>query len=172
MRRTGFTMIEIAVVLLILAIAAAAVALNVRPTMQSLRWEEARARIVAFDRLTRWQAREHDAELRVLVDLDEAALARVTPTDEENPAGAPMALGDGCRVLALWVSGTRARGGQGSIAFSRHGLSPSYALQLQTGDGRQRWLCMAGLTGQPIDVEEESKLAEIFEKVGCGPDAG
>ena len=77
----------------------------------------------------------------------------------------------GFAIGRLLIGGQDATGGSASVAVSRRGLTPSYAVLIEGPGGRRQWLLAAGLTGQMVRIDDERQLRDIFEQIGRG-DAG
>jgi len=169
-RVRAFSLIELAAVLLVLAVVAAAVTLRVAGPMHRAGMNGLVAEIVSFDRLTRTWSVEQDAGARLVVDLSEGRLRR---TDERGRAqGAAMEVPSGYRLGRVLVGGENRSGGRTAVPVSRHGLARSYAILVE-GPGRgQRWILMAGLTGQHEVLDDERKIREVLALLETRGDAG
>lgn len=148
-------------VLLIVAIAAATVTLRVQGPLRRARFAELRGRLAVFDALTRRHAREHDRPVLLLVDLIEN---RIWRTDEEGSEqlGAVLRLPADVTIRRLWIGQKRITAGSASIACSRGGLTPTYAMCLEDGDGRKLRFFVAGLTGQVLRLDSDEQIEEIL----------
>ena len=169
MRRRGFSLIELTMVLLIAGIVAGAVVVRLHDPMRRAELADVLDRTAHLDRLTRTAARRHDKALRLVVDLT-AGEIRQTDTNGEQGLD-PLKLPSRWRIERLIVSGRVVRSGSVSIACSRTGRTPSYAM-LVTGPGdRSRWLLLAGLTGRRVEKESEEDVRAILAAAGLRPDA-
>lgn len=168
MRPRGFSLIEVTMVVLILAIAAAAVALNVRAPMANVGMRGCIDQVVSFDRLTRAYAREQDRAVRLWVDLGAGELRR---TDEEgrDQLGQSLRLPRDYRLTDLRVAGRSAGGGSMALACSAQGLTPTYAVLLEGPGGRKQWLLFAGLSGQAWEAKDEREIEGYFEACQARP---
>ena len=171
MRTRAFTMIELAVVLMIVAISAAVVTLRIDGPMHRAQMEDVVGRVAQFDRLTREYARQHDRALRLVVHVGDREIRRTNARELEN-LGASLILPGGFRIEQMRLRGEVAADRRSSLACSRHGLTPTYALQLRGPGGELRWIVFAGLTGELIDVEEEWQVQEIFDALTQSDHAG
>jgi len=171
LRRGAFSLIEITVVLLIAAIAAAAVTLRVRAPLRRARMKDLVGQIAAFDRLTRAYAGEHDRPLRLVVDMAGRQLRR---TDERatEALGRPLELPSGWTIGRLLIGGRDVTAASAAISFSRRGLSRSYALLIEHEAGPKQWILLAGLTGELIEADDEDRIRDILAAVGPRRDAG
>jgi prepilin-type N-terminal cleavage/methylation domain-containing protein len=114
-RRAAFTLIELTVVLLILAIAAGAVALKVAGPLSRVEFDAVADRISQFDALTRRYATEHDRPVGLLVDLSNGRISRIDGDGAQ--LGGELDLPEGVRIAAVIVAGRRIATGRVSIAL-------------------------------------------------------
>jgi prepilin-type N-terminal cleavage/methylation domain-containing protein len=162
----AFSLIELSLVLLIIAIAAAAVTLRVQGPMGHARMRDAVDAIGQFDRTTRQAARAQDRPLWLTVDLAAGTIRRVTDSGREAD-GAVLSLPDGFAMERLLVRGQETGDSARALTCSRSGLVPTYALLLR-GGGERRWLVVAGLTGELLEVAGEGEARELVAATGPG----
>ncbi len=169
--RRAFTLVELTVVLLILAIAAAAVTLRVHGPMRRARLDDVIAQVQQYDHLTRQWAREHDRPAQLVVDLSAGRLSRA---DEAGRAtgSKPLELGSDWAITRLRIGREDVSGGQVSVHCSRAGLTPTYAMELTAPGGRRVWLLFAGLTGWAERVDDEAEVQDILAAAAERHDAG
>jgi prepilin-type N-terminal cleavage/methylation domain-containing protein len=170
MRARAFTLTELAVVLLILALLAGAVALRLESPLRRARLEDLAQTIVAFDHLSRVYARQHDRSVRIEVDLAQGRLRRTDTRGQD--LGTALELPDGYRVARLMVRGQDYRTGSVALLCSRLGLTPTYGLLLEGPAGRRQWILLAGLTGETLELETEDDVRAVLAAVGAGLHAG
>jgi len=164
MMRRAFTLIELTVVLLILAIAAAAVALNTRRPLAAARMGDVIGQVEHFDHLTRTAAREQGRAMYMIVDLTAGEL-RLTDAEGKSLAMTPLRLPEGFRIRALHVRDSVAYSGRTAISCSRQGAMPTYAMLIESAS-RKQWLAFAGITSQMIELEDENEVRQIIEATG------
>jgi len=160
MNERGFTLIEVTVTLLILAVIGGTVTLRLQGPTGNARLKDAVGRVGMFDSLTRLHAREHDVPLRLVVDLGGSELSR-TCGDGTEPAGTTLELSGDCTIERLLISDKDISGGSVSITCSRRGLMPSYAMLVCGRTGRQ-WLLFCGLTGEILETDHEEEIRETL----------
>lgn len=164
MRSNGFSLIELSVVLLVIAIAAAAVTLRSEGPLHRARMRDVTGRIAEFDRLSRVYAAQNDKALRLNIDLARREFSRSDRRGDQP--------GSVCRLPAGWtiekvvMRDKEITSGSTAISCSRHGFTPSYALLIEDGKGRRQWLLLAGLTGELVKVDDEKEIADIFAALG------
>ena len=161
MQRRAFTLVEVAVVILIMGIMAGAVTLRLASPMHRAGLATAVAEIGSFDHLTRTQAREADRPMRLVIDLAEGRLLRTT--EEGDPLGTTFALPSGYRLARLLVADRTIYSGSTSLCCSRLGATPTYAVLVEAPDGQKRWVLVAGLTGQTMESDDEKEVQGILD---------
>ena len=169
MNRRGFSLIELSLVLVILAILAGAVALRLQGPMSHARMGDVAGAVEAFDHVTRTAAVEQDRPLRMLIDLGAGRLSRLDEDGRPLPV-APLVLPEGFRIARVLVREHDVADGQTTISCSRHGLTPTHALLLE-GQGQRRWLVFAGLARDALGVDDETQAKEILEVASPRRDA-
>ena len=168
--RSAFSLIELTVVLLILAIASAAVTLKIQRPLRTARIRDLTDAISHFDRLTRVAAKEQERSLVIVVDMSKGELHRTD--DRARPLESiPLRVPEGLTIERVLIRSEEMVRGKAFIPVSRRGLTPSYAL-LVVGGGQKQWVLIAGLTGEPAEVRNEKQVREILAAVGVGRDAG
>ncbi|HOF17624.1 MAG TPA: prepilin-type N-terminal cleavage/methylation domain-containing protein [Phycisphaerae bacterium] len=161
MARRGFSLIELTLVTVVLALLAAAVTLRVQGPMRRCATADLLDRLVQFDRLTRVQAQEHDRPMRLIVDLARGTIRR-TSEDETEEYGSPLELPDGYRFVRLHIRDEDIAGGSAALVVGQTGLTPTYALEIETPDGQRRWVSFLGLTGEALLTDREENIRNIL----------
>ena len=158
-RAMGFSLIELTVVLLVLAILAAVVAIKLEGPAGQARMTDVADRIAAMDSTVRGIAETRDKPLRLVIDLDEG---RLHATDGRNDVGSPCVLPDRFCIGAVRTRDGERNAGTVDIPVSRLGLTPTYAVRLEGPGGRKQWILVAGLSGERVEIDE-SELRTIIE---------
>lgn len=158
-RRAGFTLIELSVVLVILAIAATSVAIRYRSVLAGGSYEDAIDRIVRINARARSSARRQDRPMRLEFDLSAGKITLVDPATG-RPGGPAERFGDTLRLARLQLAETTASAGTVQLAVSRQGWTPDYAIAIEEPLGRQEWLVASGLTGAIWRQENDPRLDE------------
>lgn len=169
MKRGGFTMMEMVVVVLILGVIAAAVTLRVQGPLTSAKTADVVGAVVDFDRTTRSAARSQNRPLCMVLTVSEGKLARTDETGT-TPAGGTLQLPEGFRLTRARVRQEDCPAGQATIRYSRQGLTPSYAVRVEGPAGGQ-WLVVAGATGDVVQVNNEEDVRNILASAFSGNDA-
>lgn len=162
MRERGFSLVELAMVLLILAIASAAIALSVRPPLARVGLRGCLDGMAAFDRLTRTFAQEHDRPLRLVLDLAAGRLRR-TGEDGREDLGEALRLPAGHRIREVRLADRAVASGNVALSVSARGLTPSYAALVEGPGERRQWVLVAGLTGQVTETTDEGTVRGALE---------
>jgi len=171
--RGGFSLIEMTVVLLILAISAAAVTLRIQGPLHNAQMSDVVERVVEFDLLTRTFARQNDQPVWVCVNLDENRILRSRKEqDAFKECGQPMTLPEGFSISRLMLRENDCEHGSVTIRFSRRGLGPSYVLRLTGPGDREQWILITGVGGQLVQITNEEEARNILEATKNRPDAG
>ena len=167
----GFTLIELVAVLAIMALTAAAVALDIRGPLRRIGMRSCLDEVVAFDRLTRTYAQEQDRAVQVMVDLGAGRLRR---TDEEGRAdlGTPVEVPAPYRLARLRLAGQDIRWGTAALACSPQGLTPTWAILVEGPGNRRRWAVFAGLSGQVLETENDHDVDSLFAAIETGRQPG
>ena len=158
MRKDGFTLMELTIVLAIMAIAAAAVALKLQVPLGQARAKDLVEQVAAFDHLTRTAARDQDKPLRMVFDANAGQISR---TDENGQAvGSGLELPERCRLEKLLLPDGATGGADAVVTCSRRGLTPSYGLVLRKDNVQAQCLLVAGLSGQMTEMSSEKELQD------------
>ena len=172
-RRGGFSLIEMTVVLLILAISAAAVTLRIQGPLHNAQMSDVVERVAEFDLLTRTFARENDQPVWVCVNLDKNQLQRSRKEqDTYKECGSAMTLPDGFSISRLMLRDNDYEHGSVMIRFSRLGLGPSYVLRLIGPSDREQWILVTGVGGQLVQITNEEEARNILDATKNRSDAG
>jgi type II secretory pathway pseudopilin PulG len=157
-RRLGaFTLVEITIAVVILALLTSAVAMSFAEPLKKARARDAAEMVQAFDQTSRAAARRSGKMIEMTFDLFENSLAR-----RERDATTSRSQLPGGYVIDRFRSADRnISSGEAVVTCAPMGISRSYALRLR-GPGLDRWIVFAGLTGQISTVQDEDSLNAIF----------
>ncbi len=164
--RTAFTLTEMAVALLVGAIVAAGVTLSLTGPQALGRTEDALSAVAQFDRVARQQALRLGRPLQLVFDLDDGSLRCRTGTEPDAPART-CRLDHRCRLGAVRLAGRTLSAGQTALWCSERGLTHTYAVAVDTPRGR-RWLLLAGLSGQVVEMSDEQQVARTLSLLAPG----
>ena len=168
-RHLGFSLTELTVVLLIMAIVAGAVTMKMYSPLARAKLGDIVGQIRQFDAQTREYARQQDCSVRLVLDVNNGEIRRENRQGEE--LGTALVLPERFSIRRVWLAGDALFAGSASIGISRSGLSKTYALSLEDSTGQKRWILLAGLTGQAVELESDAQIQDIFDAFN-GRDAG
>jgi type II secretory pathway pseudopilin PulG len=145
---------------LLMALLASAAALSFSGPLRTARAADAQDQIRSFDAAARDMARHSNREVRLVFDLSGSTLAR-----REGPGlqdlRSRVSLPAGYRITQFCVAGQSFEDGEAVVDFSSLGICRSYAIHL-SGPGLDRWLLLAGLSGQMTQVQDEVEAQSIL----------
>ena len=166
-RRVAFTLVEMTVVVLLIAVLAATVVLSFARPIENLRAQDAVEMVRALDESARTQARRSGETVEIIFDLSARTLLRRTRAGDVI---FEAALPSGCEIDRFRSEQDDASVGEAVVACSPMGLTRSYAIHL-TGPRMDQWLLFAGLSGQATVIKDEATLDSIFSSPRRGDDA-
>ncbi|MEM1068736.1 MAG: prepilin-type N-terminal cleavage/methylation domain-containing protein [Planctomycetota bacterium] len=152
LRRTGFTLIELVVVLVIMALLVSIAAVSLRGTMDRYHLNQAKQVIISSDAKARRQARSIERPLVMTIDRRKRQI-RIGESIFRIPAAVEVASVDTGRRVTV--------GTEVEIDFGRSGWSPSYAVELKRGSA-SRWIVVLGGSGQVLTVEDREAADELL----------
>jgi prepilin-type N-terminal cleavage/methylation domain-containing protein len=155
----GFTLTELLVVMVLLGLIAGAATLRLAPLLDTATLEDACGRLEELDRLTRYRARSDWRECRLVLDLDRQVAFRLE--DGSDVPRARRRLGR-CRVAQIRRAEGTVTAGTVEMRVSSIGACPTYAVQVQGGGDRTRWLVFAGLSGECEVFDDEEPVDRAF----------
>jgi prepilin-type N-terminal cleavage/methylation domain-containing protein len=157
--RSGFTLIEMLVVIALAALLASIVAVSLTGAYRSARLEDAAGRIATYDRQTREYSRRFGSAGRLVFDLGRGV---VTRAGENQVAAGSVTLPAGVHISRVLIAGGFVASGQASVPVSRDGQTGSYAVCLTSAKAEEYWIVTAGLTGKTVKVRDEREAQDIF----------
>ncbi len=158
--RGGFTLIEISVVVLIIALMLTTVTVSLDGFLPSTRTESAARQLLATLDLARTSSVSFGRHYEVEIDLDRGRYRILTPFDEDgDPARSPQErvglswtqLRDGVTIEGIYdAAGTPTRRGIYTVPFTPSGSSTELSIHFQNSAGPAHDLTarISALTGQ------------------------
>lgn len=149
--RSGFTLIELVVVVLIVASLTSVTVISLRPVIQRSRLRRAAETLASADQFARSTAfRENGAICRFERDFCEVS----SPSNQRLRR---FRLPDGVTCSEIRVGGTVSTVGR--IFYDGRGISPTFALRTQTGT-LSLWRVHIGISGQVTDAANLSEVQQ------------
>lgn len=160
MKATGFTLLEVMAVLVIVGLFAAAVTLTPSGWFASARFDEVADHVTFMDQLARQRARRGDREVELTFDLPAGRIER-RDVDGEHHVTMPRGYEMTDMIVRRQPDGRRLV----TVPVDRAGYTPSYALRIVGPDHQSRWIIIAGLSGQAIMLDGEKELCDAFNRL-------
>lgn len=156
--RNAFTLIELVVAIVIMAILSTIAAMSLRGTMGKYDLTRAAETIERFDANARRQARVTDESVELSIDRNKKRLmVNVGGIDRDATYKLPGRVTiSNIRLHRRFVAGNNF-----AIEVSENGQSPTYAVELTRGE-MKRWLIIIGASGQVIPTESEDEVDALF----------
>jgi prepilin-type N-terminal cleavage/methylation domain-containing protein len=199
--RSGFTLVEILVVVLIIGILAAAASLTLLTRARSATLADVTRRIAFLDATTRHTARRSGQAERIVVDLDKGQIisqelpidaAEDVRLDDSNwtqriqlPKGFRV---DHARLIDQATNGSSGMStriesltapdalgqttGQLTLSCSADGYTPSYAISVTGPQSQRRWIVLLGLTGQTLVAADDQQVRSLLSLKSWQPRSG
>lgn len=161
-RPSGFTLVELMIAVLILALLTSAVALSFSVQVKEARARDSIEQLRSFDAASRQFAVRYSQGVKIIFDLSANSLAR-----QRQGRSTPDALifwPAGYRVDEIRVGGDYFANDEApTVAISPMGIGPTYAVRLRGPDFDQ-WVLFAGLSGQITQVADESAMIALLSR--------
>lgn len=151
--RCGFTMIEVIVASVILALIAGMIAYSVRGRVRNVRLVQAREQIAAIDRVARDLARDSGAGVSLEFDDRDNTIRVVANRKTHKTVKLSVPLGD--------VRTGRKKLRDDRLVISPLGQSATYAVEFE-GDDDSAWLVVSGLSGQPFATNDWEQVDALL----------
>ena len=152
-RRSAFTMIEVIVACVILAMIAGMIALSVNGRVRKVRLVQAREQIAEIDRVARDLAISSGKGVSVEFDSRRNTVSVVANRRKHKTVKLPVPLGD--------VRAGRKRLRDRGLVISPLGQSATYAVEFE-GEDESDWLVISGLSGQPFATNDWEQVNALL----------
>jgi prepilin-type N-terminal cleavage/methylation domain-containing protein len=153
----GFTMIEVVVAVVIMALLASAAALSFTQPLRIAREHDAIETLRSFDESARQIAIRLGHPVHCSFDLSHSMLSR----EENGAVHYQVRLPHDCRLRQVRTAGRRVSEGDARIVYSDRGVSRTYAIRV-SGPGFDRWLLVPGFGGECTLIQNKGQLDGIF----------
>ena len=171
-RASGFTLIEMLVVLALAAILSTIVTVSMIGPFRAARAEDVIGTIANYDRSTREYSRRFGRPGRIVFDLGRGTITRAaaeTDAESRDKVGGTLHMPWGFHLGRLVTAAGAATSGVLSIDCSPDGQTPSYAIGVTDAKGEQYWMVTAGLTGKTLKARDEQEVQDIFRAINSDP---
>lgn len=166
----AYTLIELLAVVVLLSLMVGLVGVRLVGPYRHARLVNVLARAAQFDEQVRHMCQQHDIATEIVIDLTRQRVY-VSKSALENRVVWPALSTRGIRVEQVITADKRKTGGKVTVPVSPSGHTPSYAVRFDSGDGTEKWLFFAGITGQAIQLERSRDVQSIFTLFNSqGPD--
>ena len=163
---SGFSLLELLVVLVIVAFVAAVVVVSWSGVHHEAIVESAVGRLRFLDQHMRSYARTHHTECQLSFEIGTSRIRKLYHTrNNENPAW--ETLGQGIRIKELQAISEQQRGRRIDILMRRDGTSTTYGIHLVGSGERELWLVFAGVSGQVTALKTEREFHAALETVSA-----
>ena len=154
---SGFTLIEVMIVVVIMAMLAASVRFSFRRPMQHAAQSDAIELMHHFDSYARISANRFNRATQLVFDLENQSMTRIENDAEVSTLRLPSAI----HLTELRTAHHRISDSRHVVNLSPPGVGPTYAVHLEGADF-DRWLLFAGMTGEMSTAYHEQQLDSIF----------
>jgi len=161
---SGFTLIELAVCLVVMGLLAAMTAVSLRGAARMHRMEDVVDQLRTMDQMTRTSAVRFDRPTTLHFDIEGGVVVR----NVEQVAGdlaVQWNLPSGIAIEGVRVQGHAWADRRVDVQYAPAGYSGTYAIGLRSADGAEAYCLIAGLTGQMTQVESREHVDAIFESL-------
>jgi prepilin-type N-terminal cleavage/methylation domain-containing protein len=170
-RRSGFTLIELMAVLVLVGLVSATAMLRFGATTHKAQFEWSLERVIATDRLLRTHCVTSDQPGRLEFEIGAGRVKRVFGA--KRTASSAVELGARMRITRFLAALRHVETGKVEVAYDPYGHSETFAVELEGPGDRSAWILFAGLTGQTRRFEDRRDVERILEAIRpAGPDAG
>ena len=162
-RQQGFTLIELVVVMILIALLSGIVVYSIRGHIESASVARAVDHLESLDRRLRAEARKTQSPVSLSVhrngkSVHASSSANLESAGIQRDTKLPKLV----ELNSLRIgSGSRSNAG-GTIEFNRRGQSPSYAFEVKSNSGSSAWLVTLGLSGQHIRCKTEAEVDALL----------
>ena len=157
-QHSAFTLLEVVAVMVMLGLLSTVAVVSLSGTLDRYRLNRAVEMVELFDARARRQAGNQRTPVDASIQLNRNRLLIESPNDTKDRV---FGLPSGVQISSVRLSRNSVAGRQLDLRYSRDGVSPTYAIQLQRGD-KSHWLVILGISGQIIHSSSEGEVNEIL----------
>lgn len=158
-KRRGFSLVEVMVVLVLLGLMAVATAEVYHVKSRGAGLDEAMGKLAMIDAQARQYAQIYGQAVTIEFDLTDD---KVTVLDSSREAiQAPYIVSSSLRIDRIETTGSSVTHGTESVVVSAEGVSPTYAVLIESSSDRQAANIVAGLSGQVTRVNGQNGWNDV-----------
>lgn len=165
LRRTGFTLLELLAVLLIIGIFCSIAVYCLAGPYQQARRQHVVERIAQLDEQLRTATRRFGRSGELTIAFREGT---VETSVGKNENGHKVQLPADLALDQVRTAVRNESYGRIVIPFTGEGHSATYAVRLKPREGVPQWILFAGVTGQFVRVQNERDIDAIFRRLAPG----
>lgn len=164
----GFTLIEIAVVLFLMALLASVAAVSARGMLGGATQQDLIAQLGSLDAQARRQAQQTGQEVRLELDSDASRVTLTRRGEQKDVMLARYDLPSGYELSQAWSWRRDQRDWESPLVllYDAQGVAATWGVTV-TGpnDEEQVALLVIGATGQTIELEDDEQAQDILAQV-------
>lgn len=168
--RLGFTLIEMMVVIVLLALLVSMATFQLRGPLQDATYTGNIERLQFLDQQVRAHAQRFGQQSELIIDLDTGGLASSGTSDASTENALRFTPRGGTKIEGVLLADGSIHSGTAKIRISDRGQSATYALQLRSPAGQQEWLLFVGLTGQSLRLKDENEIDQLSRLLSASGD--
>ena len=169
--RAGFTIIELTVVILIIAIVAAAATINLSTPLANAKFQDVQIDLESFLLQARNRAANTDTAIEVTINIDNNIVTqKVAGTELENQKR--LALPADYKIKRIVGEDFDISQGKMAVTYSTKGFADSYAILIAGKSNTQHWLLVSGLTTALTSLNDEKEVKNLFKAINKSNNAG
>lgn len=160
---SGFSLVELVTVLLILALAATATATFMRWPLAKAMAENSISRIAEMDSLARAMGHA-DRDIVLAIDCVKQTIA-IKHSSTGSRSTIKMITFDKPILKSVLVQGDSSPRSRAEVAVYRSSITSSYAVKFASPNARQEWICISGFTGQvKRHSESDTEISRLLNR--------
>lgn len=169
--RTGFTLIELIAVLVLVGLISATAMLRFSSSTRRATFEWSLDRVVAADQVMRTHATSTGQAGRLRFEIGRGRLERIV--GPKAVIFSVVDLGERQRITRFLAAQRHVETGTVEVPYDPEGHSETFALEIEGPADQSAWILFAGLTGQTRRFGDRRDVERILELIRpAGPDAG
>lgn len=153
-RRAAFTLFELTITMLLVVLVAGIAILSVQQPLANARRQRAISRIITLEQQERSRARASQSLGRIELSLSGQLEADLVQRSISLPSNLRVS-----RMIRWWP-------GNGfveveSVPYAPSGQSPTFVVELSSGDVPHSWLAFLGISGKTVAFDRPEQLAQF-----------